>query len=176
MTANRTDNNVFSGMIFESHGPAFNATPFNPSAVSYSPVGAGTLTFTDVNNATFAYTVNAVAQTKAITRMVFGTLPICTSATQVNLASASNVVPDDRSGVQCGTVRSAERGQDAGGNDDFDVQRRRQRNVRVYGSARHAPNKYNANQTADAPGIPRPRNGVPISALNAIDREGLCPR
>ena len=90
MTANRTGNNVFSGVIFESHGPAFNATPFNPSAVSYSPVGAGTLTFSDANNATFAYTVNAIAQTKAITRMVFGTVPDCTSATQVNLASASN--------------------------------------------------------------------------------------
>jgi Matrixin len=90
MTANRTGNSVFSGTLFETHGPAFNATLFNPNAVSYSPVGAGTLTFNDANNATFAYTVNGIAQTKAITRMVFGTLPRCTFGTQANLAIATN--------------------------------------------------------------------------------------
>ncbi len=89
MTANRTGNNVFSGTLFETHGPAFN-TPFNPNAVSYLPVGAGTLTFSDANNGTFAYTVNGIAQTKAITRMVFATLPLCTFGTQANLATATN--------------------------------------------------------------------------------------
>ncbi len=90
MTANRTGNSVFSGTLYATHGPAFNATPFNPNAVSYLPVGAGTLTFSDADNATFAYTVNGIAQTKAITRMVFGTLPSCTFGTQVNLATATN--------------------------------------------------------------------------------------
>ena len=90
MTANRTSNSVFSGTLFETHGPALNTTPFNPNAVSYSPVGAGTLTFSGANNATFAYTVNGIAQTKAITRMVFGTLPRCTFGTQANLATATN--------------------------------------------------------------------------------------
>ena len=89
MTANRTGNSVFSGTLFETHGPAFN-TPFNPNAVSYFPVGAGTLTFSDADNGTFAYTVNGIAQTKAITRMVFATLPRCTFGTQANLATATN--------------------------------------------------------------------------------------
>ena len=90
MTANRTGNSVFSGTLYETHGPSFNATPFNPNAVSYFPVGAGTLTFSDANNATFASTVNGIAQTKAITRMVFGTLPRCTFGTQANFAIATN--------------------------------------------------------------------------------------
>ena len=34
-------------------------------------VGSVTITFTDGNHATFAYTVNGVAQSKAITRQVF---------------------------------------------------------------------------------------------------------
>ncbi len=89
MTANRTGDNVFSGVLFETHGPAFN-TPFNPNAVSYLPAGAGTLTFSDADHGTFAYTVNGVAQTKAITRMVFATPPLCTSAMQANLATATN--------------------------------------------------------------------------------------
>jgi hypothetical protein len=38
-------------------------------------VGTATLTFADGNNGTFAYTVNGVSQTKAITRQVFGVLP-----------------------------------------------------------------------------------------------------
>ena len=34
-------------------------------------VGTGTLSFSDANNGTFAYTVNGVSQTKAVTREVF---------------------------------------------------------------------------------------------------------
>jgi hypothetical protein len=36
-------------------------------------VGAASFTFSDGNNATFAYTVNGVSQIKAITREVFRT-------------------------------------------------------------------------------------------------------
>jgi len=90
MTANRTGDSVFSGTLYETHGPALNATPFNPNAVSYAAVGGGTLTFSDANNATFAYTVNGITHTKAITLMVFGTPPVCTSGTQANLATATN--------------------------------------------------------------------------------------
>jgi hypothetical protein len=90
MTAARTANNVFSGTLYETRGPAFNAVPFDPNAVSYFAVGAGTLTFSDSDNATFAYTVNGIAQTKAITRTVFGSLPVCTFGAQSNLATATN--------------------------------------------------------------------------------------
>ena len=51
-------------------GPPFNA-PFDPAQVAGTPVGTATFTFADGNNATFAYTVDGIAQTKAITRQVF---------------------------------------------------------------------------------------------------------
>jgi len=42
-----------------------------PGGVTASKVGTATFTFSDGNNASFAYTVNGVSQTKAITREVF---------------------------------------------------------------------------------------------------------
>ncbi len=90
MTAIQTGDNVFSGTIYETRGPAFNAVPFDPKAVSYHAVGAGTLTFGDADNGAFAYTVNGIAQTKAITRTVFGNLPVCTFGAQPDLSTATN--------------------------------------------------------------------------------------
>jgi len=90
MTANQSAPNVFTGTLFQTRGPAFNTVPFSPSAVSATAVGSGTLTFNDANNGTFAYTVNGVSQTKAITRQVFGPQPTCTFGAQSNLALATN--------------------------------------------------------------------------------------
>lgn len=90
MTATQAAPNVFSGTLYTTHGPAFNAVPFAPAAVTPTAVGAGTLTFSDANNGTFAYTVNGIAQVKAITRQVFGPLPTCTFGAQPNLALATN--------------------------------------------------------------------------------------
>ena len=90
MTANRSADNVYSGTLYETRGPPFNAVPFSPSAVSYSVVGAATLTFSDANNASFAYSVNGVAQTKSIARLVFGPLPVCTFGVQPDLSLATN--------------------------------------------------------------------------------------
>jgi len=90
MTANKTADNVYAGTLYQTHGPAFNAVPFDPAVVVRTPVGSGTLTFTDANNAQFAYVVNGIAQTKIVTREVFGMLPTCTFGTQPNLALATN--------------------------------------------------------------------------------------
>ena len=90
MTAARSAPNVFSGTLYQTHGPPFNAVPFSPSAVVANPVGNGTLTFSDANNASFAYTVNGTSQTKSITREVFGTLPTCTFGAQPDLSTATN--------------------------------------------------------------------------------------
>ena len=49
---------------------AFSAAPFDPAQVVSAPVGSGKLSFTDESNGSFAYTVNGVSQTKAITRQV----------------------------------------------------------------------------------------------------------
>ena len=90
MTATKTGNGTYSGTLFETRGPAFSAVPFNPSTVTRTAVGSGTLTFSDVNNGTFVYSVNGIQQSKAITRQVFGTLPSCTFAGQLNLTLATN--------------------------------------------------------------------------------------
>jgi hypothetical protein len=62
---------VYSGTLVRTRGPAFSAVPFNPANVTRADVGTATITFTSGNAATFAYTVNGVAQSKAITRQVF---------------------------------------------------------------------------------------------------------
>jgi hypothetical protein len=90
MTANKSAEGVYTGTLFETRGPAFSAVPFLPAAVTATPVGTGTLTFTDANNGSFAYTVNGVSQVKPITRQVFGPLPTCVFGAQANLALATN--------------------------------------------------------------------------------------
>ena len=50
--------------------PAFNAAPFPTSSVVETVIGTATVAFANGNNATFAYTVNGIAQTKTITRQV----------------------------------------------------------------------------------------------------------
>jgi hypothetical protein len=89
MTAPKTAPNTYSGSLFTTTGPAFNAVPFSPAQVMATAVGVGTLTFSDANDGNFAYTVNGIAQNKAITRQVFGPLPSCATATG-SLAAATN--------------------------------------------------------------------------------------
>jgi hypothetical protein len=62
---------VYSGTLYGTTGPAFNSVPFNPSAVVATPMGTATLTFSDGNTGVFAYTVDGVTQSKSITREVF---------------------------------------------------------------------------------------------------------
>jgi hypothetical protein len=90
MTAPATGPNTFAGTLYQTTGPAFDADPFDPSLVVPMAVGAATLSFSDANNGTFAYTVNGISQTKTITREVFGSLPNCTFGVEVDLTQASN--------------------------------------------------------------------------------------
>jgi hypothetical protein len=71
VTAPKTGPGVFSGTLYRTTGPAFNAVPFNPANVTPTAVGSATFTFIDGNNANFAYVVNGVAQNKTITREIF---------------------------------------------------------------------------------------------------------
>jgi len=80
MTANKTGSGVYAGDLYRTHGPSFNAVPFNPADVTATKVGTGTLTFSGVSDGTFAYVVAGTTQTKPITRQVFGALPSCTVA------------------------------------------------------------------------------------------------
>ena len=92
MTADkiRTNPDTYNGQLFATRGPAFSAVPFDPSLVTRTGVGSATLTFPDVNRATFNYIVNGTQQTKTLTRQVFGPLPTCTYMAQPDFASASN--------------------------------------------------------------------------------------
>jgi len=90
MTANKTAEATYGGTLLRTTGPAFNAVPFDPTRVTRTPVGTGTLTFSDAGKSQFAYTVEGVSQTKTITRQVFGPLPTCAWSAQPDLARATN--------------------------------------------------------------------------------------
>ena len=91
MTANLVaGGNQFSGTLYRTSGPPFNAVPFDPALVVPVAVGSGTLTFTDASNGTFAFTVNGITRTKPITRQVFGPLPTCRFGTLARLEAATN--------------------------------------------------------------------------------------
>ena len=101
MTANKSASNpdTYTGQLVQTHGPAFSAVPFDPTQVTRSVVGNGTLTFTDVNNGSFAYSVTTAAsiqaqaltqQVKTLTRQTFGTLPACSFSAQANPVATTN--------------------------------------------------------------------------------------
>ena len=71
----KTAEGVYAGAVSTVTGPPFNAVPFppegSPGGAIETIVGTASSTFKDGNNATFAYTVNGVSQTKPISRFVF---------------------------------------------------------------------------------------------------------
>jgi hypothetical protein len=64
-----TANTVFTGNLYQVSATALNTTAFKEGPVTQ--VGTATLTFSDVNHATFSYTVNNVLVTKTIQRQPF---------------------------------------------------------------------------------------------------------
>jgi hypothetical protein len=64
---------VYTGTLYRTTGPAFNATPWNPAQVVATAVGTATFTFSSIGDATFAYTVNGVSQSRPLVREVFAT-------------------------------------------------------------------------------------------------------
>ena len=70
-TLKRTGAGTYAGALDATTGPPFNAAVFDPSRVTHGEVGSALVTFADGANATFAYTLNGVSQTKALTRFVF---------------------------------------------------------------------------------------------------------
>jgi hypothetical protein len=61
---------AFSGALYESRGPSFAGT-FDPSLVSYRPVGTATFTALLINSATLVYSIDGVTVTKALQRQTF---------------------------------------------------------------------------------------------------------
>jgi hypothetical protein len=67
----KTGTSTYSGTFYRTRGPAFSTSPWNKAAVTVTAAGTGTFTFSDANTGTFAYTLDGVTQTKAITRQSF---------------------------------------------------------------------------------------------------------
>ena len=66
----QTADGKFSGPIYTTSGPAFNASPWH--SISFNAVGTMNFDFTNGNAGTLTYTVNGVTVTKSIQRQVFG--------------------------------------------------------------------------------------------------------
>jgi hypothetical protein len=97
VTANRTAPGVYKGDLFTTTGLAFSAAPWDPAAVIETTVGSATFTFTGIDHGTFDYSVDAgtaaksvVAQSKPITRQIFGAPPRCVWGEEPNLTLATN--------------------------------------------------------------------------------------
>jgi hypothetical protein len=75
VTAHDTGLNVFSGTLYSTTGPPFNAVPFRPADVVATPVGTATVRFSDGDSGILSYNLSmpggSAAQNKAITREVF---------------------------------------------------------------------------------------------------------
>jgi hypothetical protein len=80
---------TYTGPVSTVAGPPFNAVPFAPAPVE-TQVGTMTATFSDATHGSLAYTVNGIAQTKAIVPQQFGPLPTCAWGGQTNLEAATN--------------------------------------------------------------------------------------
>lgn len=90
LTAYPAGDATYAGTLYQTSGPPFNVLPFYPGAVHATPAGTATLTFSDTNNATFAYVVNGISQTKSITRQIFGPVATCAWNAQPVLGFATN--------------------------------------------------------------------------------------
>ena len=70
--------NTFTGALYRTTGPAFNAVPFTPiTAANLTQVGTGTLAFSGAGTGTFSYTVTGVSQTKNLVKQSFGPATVC---------------------------------------------------------------------------------------------------
>ncbi len=71
----RQPDGSFTGALYRTTGPVFNAQPWTP--VNVTQVGTMTLTFTGIDSGTLAYSFNGTNVTKQITRQRFGPAPTC---------------------------------------------------------------------------------------------------
>jgi len=85
----KTSDTSWSGPLYRTTGPAFNANPWTSANVVATPVGTATFSFSDGDNGTFSYNVNGTAQSKAIVREIFAT-PAPTCVEGETFAAASN--------------------------------------------------------------------------------------
>ncbi len=63
----------FTGPLYRTLGPPYDAAFWDPSLVVVTEFGSGTLSFTGINAGTFTYTVGSTTQSKPIMRQAFAT-------------------------------------------------------------------------------------------------------
>lgn len=86
----QTSGEVFSGALYRTTGPAFNANPFTPIGPgNVTVVGTMTLTFSGQTGA-LTYTNNGVSVTKAIQKQVYGSRAANCTATSADRSSLTN--------------------------------------------------------------------------------------
>jgi hypothetical protein len=90
MSAVRAGDRTYSGELIQTAGPPFSAQPFDPARVTRTPVGAGTLDFTDAGSGTFTYRVDGVQGVKSLVRQSFGPAPACVAMPMPNYDAAAN--------------------------------------------------------------------------------------
>ncbi len=90
--AEKTAANVYSGPVSSFTGLPFNTLPYPANANVKTQVGTATITFSDDGrSASFAYTVNGIAQTKQIVPQAFAQpVPTCVWGAQPDLTLATN--------------------------------------------------------------------------------------
>jgi YVTN family beta-propeller protein len=75
----RVAENSYTGALYRTTGPAYNAATFDSSRVGYTTVGSATFTFSDSNTGTLTATIDGVNIAKPITRLVYASpVPTCT--------------------------------------------------------------------------------------------------
>jgi len=72
-----SDPPTYTGLLYRTTGPAFDAPTFDSSTVTATAVGRATFTFYDPDNGNFLYEVDGVVRAKPIMRFVFPSMPTC---------------------------------------------------------------------------------------------------
>ncbi len=90
--AEKTADRMYAGPVASFTGPPFSSVPFPANANVKTEVGSATITFAaDGRSASFAYTVNGIAQTKTIIPQEFAQpVPSCAWGGQADLTLATN--------------------------------------------------------------------------------------
>jgi len=86
-----TDANTFTGKLYTTSGTPW-MLPFDAAKTRVTEVGSATIRF-GAGSATFASTVNGLAQTRTIVRQPFGSPPAANRAPVVSLTAAASVNP-----------------------------------------------------------------------------------
>jgi hypothetical protein len=87
----QADGVTYTGSLYRTTGPAFNAEPFAPlTAANLSTVGTMSLRFLDANAAILTYSMNGTAVTKAIERQVYGARAATCEPTVASRSATTN--------------------------------------------------------------------------------------